>query len=209
MVRRILRYISPHPFGSLLAEARGDRSKLQRIVERLWGSGAESSRSSIGVAGVLWVPSSLHPNGRLKTRLSHAGEPVWFIQRQPPERRMVASPANPVTIDISQFFAAYPQEAFTVLYDNRFALTFSVPIMPEEFRARIFGSGSEVRVIVEPDTRWFAPRVVLREAGYADEVLAKFTGYAEQWEDALTAQAPPRVEPAWVEIRSIRTLNAL
>lgn len=213
MVRRILRYVSSHPWGSLLAEARGDRSKLQRIVKRLWGADVESSRGPVTVSGVLWVPLALRSNGRLKTRLGHVGEPVWFIRRQRPEKRIATTSANSVTIDVSRFFAQHPREEFDVLYDNRFALTFSVPNMPEDVHAdvhaRILAPGNQARVLVEPDTRWYAPRVVLRQADHADKVLAKFTGYAEQWEDALTVKAPLRDRSAWVEIRSIRTLNAL
>lgn len=210
MVRRILRYISPHPWGSLLAEARGDRSKLHRIIERLWGPGAESFGSPIAVSGVLWIPLALHSNGRIKTRLaSHAKECVWFIHRQPPERRITHSSTNPVTIDISRLFAQHPRGEFVVLYDNRFALTFSVPRIPADLTIRIFAPESEAKVIVEPDTRWYAPRVVLRQCGKDDDVLAKFTGYGEEWEDALTVKAPSRDQAAWVEIQSIRTLNAL
>jgi tRNA(Ile)-lysidine synthase len=107
MILRILRYISPQPWGSARAQARRSRLRIDKIVERVWHPSpltARGMRPFASGSGVLWFPVLVDPSrnaanclavgGRIKRPnvddiLSNEavfgrGIVGWIASRQPP-----------------------------------------------------------------------------------------------------------------------------
>ncbi|KAI0317577.1 hypothetical protein OF83DRAFT_1243578 [Amylostereum chailletii] len=68
MILRILRYISPAPWGSVTSQAGRRTDSLNRIVSRVFNSEPPASERVPFVAGanVLWTPLRIRTDGRLK-----------------------------------------------------------------------------------------------------------------------------------------------
>ncbi|KAH9005313.1 PP-loop family-domain-containing protein [Lactarius hatsudake] len=89
MVLRILRYISPHPWGSTRAQANRRTERLQHIIERVWDPDPVSgARAGFGAgANVLWTPFRISQDGKLKHRQPRSGERFgWLASRALPPR---------------------------------------------------------------------------------------------------------------------------
>ncbi|EGN99571.1 hypothetical protein SERLA73DRAFT_106177, partial [Serpula lacrymans var. lacrymans S7.3] len=68
MVLRIMRYVSFHPWGSIRADGNRRRSSIERIINVIWSRQPSNTRPASFTAGggVLWSPTILAPDGRLK-----------------------------------------------------------------------------------------------------------------------------------------------
>ena len=61
LIRRCLRYASHGPWGSLWAEANGERDAYQRIIEQLWPDPQAERRQFAAGAGVTVIPVTILP----------------------------------------------------------------------------------------------------------------------------------------------------
>ncbi|KAH7343337.1 hypothetical protein B0J17DRAFT_641981 [Rhizoctonia solani] len=89
LVYRILRYVSPHPWGTPESEAHRRRTSIERIMRKvLQGQNGEQTASFCAGAQVLWSPVWVRPGGNIRVR--RVGEEsggrvkAWLTSRQPP-----------------------------------------------------------------------------------------------------------------------------
>ncbi|CAG7852165.1 SubName: Full=Uncharacterized protein {ECO:0000313/EMBL:CCA72084.1} [Serendipita indica DSM 11827] len=142
VVSRILRYVSPHPWGSPQAEAGRDRAKLRRIADAIWpyrdeaeeetfwkANLAGTRRKFSGGGFVLWHPTPwtsvtkvlsqgyVADTRGLDSIIRYDEAFGWLAQRQPTHKFC------PATVDITEKLES--REPFSVLWDCRWLLEFS------------------------------------------------------------------------------------
>ena len=184
MVLRILRYISPLPWGSTRAQAGRRRESLQRIVERVWDPDPASRARARFEAGanVLWSPLRLSQDGRLKQEQPRPGERFgWLASRAPPPRPCRLDFDRDVSAQLLAAPSSSSRRCVEVLSDNRFLVAFRLgaitagdPVMAslEE------GSG---RVILVLGGRWLWPKVIWRREGLEDVTIAQISAPELDW----------------------------
>ncbi|KAI9446309.1 PP-loop family-domain-containing protein, partial [Lactarius indigo] len=158
MVLRILRYISPHPWGSTRAQAKRQRERLQHIVERVWDPDpASEARAGFGAgANVLWTPFRISRDGSLKRRQPQTGERFgWLASRAPPPRHCRTESDR----DVSALLAASGQHA-EVLHDNRFLVSFQLDWVPADDPIMASVQEGSGRVMLVLGGRWLWPEVI-------------------------------------------------
>ncbi|CAE6505083.1 unnamed protein product [Rhizoctonia solani] len=134
LVLRILRYVSPHPWGTPESEAHRRRTSIERIAQRVLHE-QEKQVSFCAGAQVLWSPVWVRPDGRIRTR--RAGEEScgrtkgWLASRQPPTTSLERK--------------VHPGES--IVWDNRFFVR--VPDSPD--------------LVVRPHGRFVLPQLVRSE----------------------------------------------
>ena len=153
IVRRVLRYVSPFPWGSPRAEAGGRSASLQRIVstlckeEEVRGVRKDTYEKFVAGAAVLWSPVVFTPNGLIKQKatLNHGEKRGWIASRQPPFRTPghtdrdplpagIADAAKPLELDVTPLLASHllasTRDPLEVLYDCRFLIRINVHKLP-------------------------------------------------------------------------------
>lgn len=218
-VLRILRYISPHPWGSTRAQAGRRRESLQRIVQRVWDPNPASETRARFEAGanVLWTPFRISRDGRLKHELPKRGERFgWLASRAPPPRHCKEDLDRDITAELLP-----PRRHAEVLCDNRFLVTFRLEAVPPDdpvMASVIEGSG---RVMLVLGGRWLWPQVVWRREGKDDVVVAHISapelvwyepapGSRRKYSKRLPSKEVQKVHPLWqnaVDFKFIRVLE--
>ncbi|KAF8274873.1 PP-loop family-domain-containing protein [Lactarius quietus] len=180
MVLRIMRYISPHPWGSTRAQAGRRRERLQRVVSRVWDSDPASKTRAAFEAGasVLWTPLRLSRDGRLKQQQPGPGERFgWLASRQPPPRPCRLE----FDRDISAQLAASARQGTEVLHDNRFLVTFRLGGIPAGDPVMASVEEGSGRVIIVLGGRWLWPKVIWRREGREDVTIARIFAPELEW----------------------------
>lgn len=230
---RILRYVSPAPWGSNVAEGRRRSEGIARLADRLWNTPAAAAQAQAerhpfaSVGKVLWNPIRIGSDGRLRYETPQPYERYgWIASRAPPSTRE----PNPTVMDVTDRVAAalaarahphvddahdaHASDALEVLYDNRFLLTFRLGAAPAALLPSL--AAGDARIVVEPQSRWFWPRVVLRQTHPepGDTTLASVPAQEMMWYSgnlrrraAATATPPGAEEDSWVDVRFIRVMN--
>ncbi|KAI0063391.1 hypothetical protein BV25DRAFT_1824493 [Artomyces pyxidatus] len=218
MVLRILRCVSPVPWGSMLSQGGRRTASLVRVVERLWDSDPNSLERKAFEAGgrVLWTPMRICANGRLKYLTPRPGERFgWIASRAPPEHWRHFELRFDLTDTLRRALSRAQQEMRAVdeeiLYDHRFLLRLRLQDQEDVVcQALLSGQG---RVIVEAETRWFWPRVTLQRPGLDDIVLARVASPEMFWYEhpRQFSDEPPDL-PLWhdkMDIQFIRVLDEI
>lgn len=179
IILRILRYISPHPWGSTRAQAGRRRERLQRIVQRVWDPDPTSKTRTRFEAGgnVLWTPLRICQDGRLKYEQPMQGERFgWLASRAPPPQPCKQDSERDISTKLLP-----PGRRVEVLYDNRFLIVFRLEAVPPDdpvMASVIEGSG---RVMLVLGGRWLWPQVVWRRKDEDDVVVAHISGPELDW----------------------------
>ena len=169
MTIQVLRFVSPHPWGSHAAEGFRKRASLDRIVTSLFDDVSDTSkkRSTFSAGSlVLWTPVYIGPSGQLKHTkpVSRTGgwSEGWLASRSPPHRSTNGS--SGLEIDITSLIL--DNESFTepieVLYDNRFVLSFDPQAIPDKVFERLRAPPVGHRLVVAPTKEYFLPRLIFR-----------------------------------------------
>jgi len=180
MVLRILRYISPRPWGTIRAQAGRRSESLHRIVQRVWDPDpASESRTRFEAGGnVLWTPVRICPDGRLKYERPRQGERFgWLASRASPARHSRTSS----NLDISaELLSSHPKRRAEVLCDNRFLITFRLEDIPpgDPIMASVIEGSGKVMLLL--GGRWLWPQVVWRHKG-EDVVVACISAPELDW----------------------------
>ncbi|EJD02226.1 uncharacterized protein FOMMEDRAFT_141347, partial [Fomitiporia mediterranea MF3/22] len=138
IIRRVLRFVSPFPWGSIRAEAGRRTDSLQRISDTLIGTRECSTKRSnkdcpsvipdrkfVAGGGVVWTPVYITHDAKMK--FTGKGKSIfkelgWLASRQSPIRRYGDSAAKSLELDITKsIYTALSQgRSLEILYDNRF-----------------------------------------------------------------------------------------
>ncbi|KZO98813.1 hypothetical protein CALVIDRAFT_553635 [Calocera viscosa TUFC12733] len=164
-ILRILRYLSPAPWGHPLAQAQRRTERLRHIAENLWFrkrspiDGLYPAAPFSGGAVVQWVPSE---------RRSGAPRVTWMATRQTPQRN--SAPLLFVDLSTNILEAAKGSDPpAPILWDNRFNIH-----IPTRFPRNVIRALEEKqgRVVLGPNSKFFLPMINF-EHGDENTVLAK------------------------------------
>ncbi|KAF8509688.1 hypothetical protein JB92DRAFT_494046 [Gautieria morchelliformis] len=195
---RIIRFVSPRPWGAPGSEASRRSSSLRLISSKLWSSNSESQQTFCAGSEVIWRPVFLRADGHM--RMDHDGNTPWCRQgwlasRQPPIKRTQV--LSPCVRDISALLAQETEAE--LLWDNRYVLALRPRLLPTKILYSCRSGGS---VMIIPHGRWLLPKIVWRHAKQKDIVLG---GVGLDVRDMPTGC----LSSAWVNFRWIRSLEAI
>jgi tRNA(Ile)-lysidine synthase len=187
MILRILRYISPHPWGSTRAQAGRRRESLERIVQRVWDPDPTSdSRLRFEAGGnVLWTPFRICVDGRLRHEppLPRPGERFgWLASRSPLPRSGGDDQQLGFDRDVgAEVVLGKNDGRVEVLQDNRFLITFRLDTIPNADPVMTSLEEGCGRLMTVLQGRWLWPQVVWRREGEEDVVLARISAPELDW----------------------------
>lgn len=216
LVRRVLRCVSPRPWGSPAAVAGGSRAKLDLLVQRIWDTSSTSQAFSLG-ARVRWRPVVVRADGavRMDRPLQPGEYGAWLVTRESPWSAQRAANDNEpesATVDCTdRILEAREQQEhiLQLLYDERFCIEIQLGGMPEDLSRSLTDPIIQGRIMIVPDSKWWLPKVVWQRKDLPDEVLGQyaFTRKDPQWTvDRMSFE--PDVVP-WVQMYFVRSLQAL
>ena len=171
VVRRVLKYVSPLPWGSPAAEAGRRVASLRRISDAL-AVGAEipqaveQRRPMVAGGGVLWTPVLITEDGRMKFEVKDQGMVcshalAWLASRQAPIRRLGAPGLE---IDLTERVCSELRRpeasSLEILYDCRFVLTIEPRLLPQEVISALQTGKS--KLMITAHSRYFLPKLVVR-----------------------------------------------
>ncbi|KAF9032141.1 hypothetical protein BDZ89DRAFT_1012717 [Hymenopellis radicata] len=171
VITRILRYVSPYPWGSLRSMSKRRSDSLRIIETNLLNTSPTSTRFIAG-SGVLWTPVVLRDKNfknlsEANTRTSRYEKPVygWLASRQRPTSAM-SEADNPTIVDVTtrirECLAKSTPNArplvFDYLYDCRFLVRFSLSQIPADMRAAL----ETHSLWIKGSSRSYTPVVVLK-----------------------------------------------
>ena len=196
VVLRILRFISPKPWGAPDSEALRRSSSLRLISSQLWCSTTKAKQPFCAGSEVVWRPVFLRADGCM--RFAHHGHPLdkrgWLASRQPPMKRTHV--LSPCVLDISEFLVQDGESE--LMWDNRYVLTLRPSLLHSEIRDSCRSGGS---VVVVPHGKWLLPKIVWLRGKQSDSVLG---GVVDVRKESVWSSSPQ-----WVNFRWIRSLESL
>jgi len=178
----------------------------------------KSAKIFVGGGGVLWTPVVAGTHGRIKTpdlMRKYSVKPEercgWLASRQPPlseEKR--GSVHNPLLLDLTdRLRSCKGKKNLEILYDCRFLLRFHMDKMPDDIVKSVTGPGRDDKILVQPQSRWYRPKVVWQRPGKEDEVLgivADDDGHQDEYWSLRSVKETPQT---WIDIEWIRSLDAM
>jgi tRNA(Ile)-lysidine synthase len=226
MILRILRYISPQPWGSTRAQAGRRRESLERIVQRVWDPDPTSDsrlRFEAG-ANVLWTPFRICVDGRLRHEppRPRPGERFgWLASRTPLSRDAQLGFERDVGAEVVVVVRGANGRVVEVLQDNRFLITFRLDAIPTGDPVMASLEEGWGRVMLVLQGRWLWPQVVWRREGEKDVVLARISAPELDWYEPapgarktystrLSSEKAPEEPLPWqdaVDFKFIRVLD--
>lgn len=211
IVLRALRYVSPRPWGSPLAEAGRHRDSLEAIAREIFPAGCDTPRQRSTAftngASVLWRSVVFRGDGtftpgRTSFPPNESAVLGWVAHRAPPRKA-----EESLIVDISKLVADHigscagnGTQPLEVLWDCRWNVTVSADRLPEEIKEAIRRDAS-CRVMIRPVEPFQLPEVVMTR-GQEVTVLG---GFEKGWNAAQRSLS----RSPWVDFDFIRTLAAI
>jgi tRNA(Ile)-lysidine synthase len=220
MILRILRYISPEPWGSLPAQAGRRLESLQRITKRVFTPWcelppAEQAALTAG-AQVVWRPVRIGTDGRLR-HFEDTQVPVrsnervgWLASRAPPEKHVALHLRVDVTSELLDVLGKRAENPLEYLWDCRFVVRFHVHRAPDCLLERLRGKGqSAPRIIIEPHGRFCWPSVWLYANDQERETLKHIDRSPLRWLPPPAEWFTPPQDDSnhWIEFEYIRPMD--
>lgn len=170
MVVQILRFVSPHPWGSPGAEGFRKIASLDRIAACIFDHALDTTskeRSAFSAGShVLWTPVYVEPGGQIKHAKPGSGSDgwakCWLASRSPPYRSANGLPGLEIDITSLILDKKSSTDPVEVLYDNRFVLSFDLHAIPDEVLERLRTSPVGHRLVVTAAGKYFLPRLAFR-----------------------------------------------
>ncbi|KDQ19791.1 hypothetical protein BOTBODRAFT_152287 [Botryobasidium botryosum FD-172 SS1] len=203
IVFRIMRYVSPHPWGSPRAEAGRRAASAELISKRLWGSRSAEKPFSAG-SEVLWTPVAIRRDGRMRFGGGPARDEEragWLASRAPPMRRHRSAGGREgagLERDLTTQVLLGGAD-LEVLFDCRFFICVRSHSLPDHVKDAL-ANGATMHVV--PDGRWLLPKVVLRGMVGAEERDMILGGVDVGHPEAMS-------NTSWLKVSYIRSLDAI
>lgn len=198
VILRVLRYVSPRPWGAPGSEAMRRSTSLRLISNQLWNSTLEPKRTFCAGSEVVWRPVFLKADGSMRLfdeRRNPRERLAWLASRQPPIKRTGA--LSPCVRDISDLLSQDAESE--LLWDNRYVLTARPRLLPTEILESCSSGGS---VMIVPRGRWLLPKVHWLPAKQEAVVLGGVGLRVGEVSDRFSRYA-------WFNLQWIRSLEAI
>jgi len=175
IVFRILRYVSPHPWGSPLAEAKRQTFVIDKIVNKLWAEDRESSSFTYG-GMVQWTPVEVSRTEKAligKHRSTSSANSIlsWIARRQKPSRHVLD---DALRVNISdKIRAALKSEEngiVEILYDCRFLVRVRSNLLSAECQESLAIGASSISVV--PSGPWLLPSLVQEDSSVRETIVS-------------------------------------
>ncbi|KAG6814597.1 hypothetical protein H0H92_000126 [Tricholoma furcatifolium] len=234
IVLRIMRYVSPHPWGSFKADAGRRKGSIETVTKEIFSLIHEGRRyhpfSSGG--GVLWSPAIIRdvrvkiPEVVINKLLLKDDFIGWIASRQPPlhrEKMEQRGWRNTLEINLGKELAQAYQSwrsggpaIFSTLYDERYLLKFHLDKMPEDIISFLVNdiTKSWNYLLVLSYSRWYRPKVVIQRYGnrqtihdliYKPPISTLFPFPKLYYPGELEEE----IDSGWIKMEWIRPLTAL
>lgn len=207
VVLRILRYVSPKPWGSLQAQNKRRSESLSQLTDRLMQPYDGSKQGFTMGSQVFWQPVTV-PSERRKHKYA-SRSPVFVgyrASRQPPypgNMEMIAD--RDFTQDFLDAYAARQsgsnQNRLDILFDCRFVMRVMLDLVPAEFIDSLVETG--VRLFLTCDKKWYQPRVVARHG----EQEQNFYVFVDPQVEGNGEMIKNNVD--WIHMKSVRVKSSL
>lgn len=234
LVLRVLRYVSPYPWGSMNADAGRRKVSISRMTEQLWERVNENIeiRPFTAGGGVLWSPVIMRGESfRIwppvdNVQLLEDETLGWIASRLPPLHRdkikLLGIP-NTLEIDATKTMVDAYQEwrnggpsTISILYDSRFLLKFELDKMPQKIiSCFIDNPANKNRLMLLPRTRWFLPEIIIERNCIPETLHNRVSkepttrGFLvprmRHCKDGLTGG----IDSGWINAQWVRPLTAL
>ncbi|KAH8099518.1 adenine nucleotide alpha hydrolases-like protein [Cristinia sonorae] len=211
-VRRVLRYVSPYPWGHISAEAEGRYLVHHRILLKLRESLTPRSPTpkafSMG-AMVWWRPVYMSATCMGFNKRNPPLQLAWMAQRATPYNPGSPLPDwwnPPLERDItSQFTEAFSSRTTCkILYDCRVLVELDMAHCPLGI-AEVLQSGTGSTIHLLPSTQFHLPQVLLRRPGKPDNILASYPWPDENVWRMWNRKKSPINCPSWIRMSTVRT----
>lgn len=218
VILRVLRYVSPNPWGCLSSESYRRSRSLQTIISHVFGSKPASEAKSFSAgSGVLWVPVVRTPSGDIRRRATNSSPgslPGWLAQRLPPpsadrankhagavtfcEDRSPGSRDHRVWSE-GQYIAVNGRRRLRFLFDCRFIVQVELDHLSDHLRTKL---GAVARITLISNGKYCLPRISL-----TDDQGKHFIWDCP--EEYLLPGGPVETQQDWITVEHVRTLMAL
>ncbi|TFL07334.1 PP-loop family-domain-containing protein [Pterulicium gracile] len=215
-VFRALRYVSPHPWGSLQAESFRSGDAIRRILKCI-GDHRGTASFSVG-SGVLWTPvlAADDNSGRIKSLPKSDPPPAgysraWIASRMPIYRNH-PSPAIDVTEKVIQALPA--SSDVEILFDYRYQVRVRTGQLPDEVLQPMREGGS-FKLEVNSYSKWFFPSVVWRHGHHDVRFLPSIVDGSGLDAQSLSFVQSPAVKclqvatDSWLSASWVRPISSL
>ena len=168
LVLRILRYVSPLPWGSPTAEAGRRTKSLDRIAAYLWGTKTLQTKPFTAGGQVLWSPVIVNSANEIRFSTMNGNKdyrPAWLASRLPPFRGQLGMLAMDISNDLRSNLA---QRQVRFLWDNRFLVTCRMEDLDERMVYDLMAGITSVWI--KPLNRYFEPVMVSTTAAWLGHV---------------------------------------
>ncbi|KAG6854688.1 hypothetical protein C0991_002399 [Blastosporella zonata] len=236
LVLRIIRHVSPYPWGSINADAGRRREATDHIITELWTTLTKESRLRPFTAGggVLWSPAVIRGN------LIHTPQVVvnpllldvdvlgWIASRLPPlNREKLEARGLPNTLEINvtrTILDAYRDwcnggpSTTSVLYDSRYLVNFDLSKIPQAVISCLKDDSTGTnRLMVLSTSRWYMPKVVINKDGLLENLHDQISEPSirslipipkmQHWR---RSRGPAQeIDSGWITMEWVRPLTAL
>ncbi|KAF9645300.1 hypothetical protein BDM02DRAFT_3189838 [Thelephora ganbajun] len=165
-VIQILRFVSPHPWGSHTAEGFRKLADLDWMAASIFDNGSNDTsrkRSAFSTGShVLRTPVYVRPDDQLKHAKPGSGADGvegWLASRSPPYKYTNGLEALEIDATFPMLENRSRRDSVEDLYDNRFVLSFDPSATPEEVPDRLRTPLGERRPAVTTAGKYFLPRL--------------------------------------------------
>jgi len=156
---RVLRQISPFPWGSIASQCHRNHATIDRLAAVLWGATPVPLQSFTSAALVLWTPIVFRSNGSyrratpaaLVAAAANGFRIGWLACRAPPDASTAASLTKDITDQVAEALQN-EKESTNVLFDCRF----SVEVFSSARTKQLLAGN---RLIISPEGRLTLPRL--------------------------------------------------
>lgn len=204
LLHRILRYVSPKPWGSLRAQGNRRSQRLSEMSTRLMDSlsGREFPSAFAMGSQVLWKPV-IRPSKPMRGQEKRKSLLGWMACRQPPDSIGLESTKDKditsLVLDASRTWESGESiKTLEILWDCRFLVKINLEKMPKWAISALAEGG---KLQIRCDEAWFHPYIILH-TGERESVLS----------DALQPKADKKKKPKavdWIDVKFIRTLSSV
>lgn len=178
IVYRILRFVSPFPWGSVASQAHRRTEAVDELISMIWDCPPPTHAVTKGSL-VQWTPVIVRANGKIKLGITKAliSQPGdrsgWLASRQPAYTVPGLDKASDSVLDVTRIVVDALRDGkddhVEVLYDCRFLVRVFLEALPDDCRANLLAGEDSLRIT--PRAPYWLPHLIWRQYNRSDAAL--------------------------------------